>query len=96
MINEDILICDRGASGHYCMSMDGMFNIQDIDEKVTVGNGNNMVATKVGSLRCCVIQLDGSTLDIVINKVKYLPDLCANLFSVNKAIMNGFDLSNEG
>jgi hypothetical protein len=23
------------------MSMDGMFNIQDIDEKATVGNGKN-------------------------------------------------------
>jgi hypothetical protein len=51
------------------MSMDGMFNIQDIDEKVTVGNGNKMVATKVGSLRRQVIQVDGSTLDIVINEV---------------------------
>jgi hypothetical protein len=78
------------------MSMDGMFNVQDINEKVTVGNGNKMVATKVGSLRHCVIQLDGSTLDIVINEVKYLPDVCANLFSVNKAIKNGFYLSNEG
>jgi hypothetical protein len=78
------------------MSMDGMFNIQDIDEKVTVGNGDKMVAKKVGSLRRRVIQLDASTLDIVINKVKYLPDLCANLFSVNKAIKNGFDLRNEG
>jgi hypothetical protein len=78
------------------MSMDGMFNVQDIDEKVTVENGNNIVATKVGSLRCRVIQLDGSSLDIVINEVKYLPDLCANLFNVNKALKNGFDLSNEG
>jgi hypothetical protein len=93
-MNADMWICDSGASGHYCMSMDGMFNTQDIDEKV--GNGNKMVATKVGSLRRCVIQLDSSTLDIVINKVKYLPDVCANLFSVNKAIKNGFDLSNEG
>jgi hypothetical protein len=76
--------------------MNGMFHVQDIDEKVTVGNGNKMVATKVGSLRCHVIQLDGSTLDIVINEVKYLPELCANLFSVKKAIKNGFNLSNEG
>jgi hypothetical protein len=32
----------------------------------------------------------------VINEVKYLPDVCANLFSVNKAIKNGFALSNDG
>jgi hypothetical protein len=55
-----------------------------------------MAATKVGSLRRRLIQLDGSTLDIVINEVKYLPDLCANLFSVNKAFKNGCRLSNEG
>jgi hypothetical protein len=79
------------------MSMDGMFNVQDIDEKATVGNGNNkMLATKVGSLRRRVIQVNGSTLDIVITEVKFLPDLCAKLFSVNNAIKNKFDLSNEG
>jgi hypothetical protein len=95
-IRGDIWICDSGASGHYCMSIEGMFDIQDIDEKITVGNGNKMVATKVGSLRRCVIQVDGTVLDIVINEVKYVPDSCANLFSVNKAIKNGFDLSNQG
>jgi hypothetical protein len=94
-IREDIWICDSGASGHYSMSIDGMFNIQDIDEKVTVENGEKMVATKVGSLRRCVIQVDGSTLDIVINDVKFLPELCANLFNVNKALKNGFKLSNK-
>jgi hypothetical protein len=77
------------------MSINGMFNIQDIDEKVTVGNGEKMVATKVGSLRRHVIQVNGSTLDIVINDVKFLPELCANLFSVIKALKNGFKFSNE-
>jgi hypothetical protein len=32
----------------------------------------------------------------VISEVKYLPDLCANLFSMNKALKDGFKLSNEG
>jgi hypothetical protein len=54
-----------------------------------------MVATKVGSLRRRVIQVKGSTLDIVINDVKFLPELCANLFSVNKELKNGFKLSNK-
>jgi hypothetical protein len=53
-----------------------------------------MVATKVGSLRRRVIQVDGSTLDIIINDVKFIPELCDNLFSVNKALKNGFKLSN--
>jgi hypothetical protein len=37
-ISKDIWICDGGASGHYSMSINGMFNIQDIDENVTVRN----------------------------------------------------------
>jgi hypothetical protein len=73
-----------------------MFNISGIDEKITVGNSNSMMATKVGSLKLCVVQLDGSVLDIKINKVKFVPKLCANLFSINKAIKNRFSHSNKG
>jgi hypothetical protein len=73
-----------------------MFNLKDIAETITVGNGNSMMAMKVGSLRRHVVQLDGSTLNIIINEVKYVPNLCANLLSINKAIKNGFNLSNNG
>jgi hypothetical protein len=73
-----------------------MFNLKDIAETITVGNGDNMTATKIGSLRRRVVQLNGSTLDITINAVKYVPNLCAYLFSINKAIKNGFNLSNNG
>jgi hypothetical protein len=41
-----------------------MFNVKDIPETITVGNGNSMTATKVGSLKRRVVQLNGSTLDI--------------------------------
>jgi hypothetical protein len=54
-LSDDIWICDSGACGHYCMSTEGMFNIRDIDEKITVGNDNSMTATKVGSLKRRVI-----------------------------------------
>jgi hypothetical protein len=50
-LSNDIWICDIGACGHYCKSLDGMFNLKDIKEKITVGNGNSMLATKVGSLK---------------------------------------------
>jgi hypothetical protein len=49
-----------------------MFNMSDIDEKITVGNGNSMTATKVGSLKRCVVQLDGSVLDIKSTKLSML------------------------
>jgi hypothetical protein len=84
-LSNDLWICDSRACGHYCKSIEGVFNLKDIAETITVGNGDSMSATKVGSLRRCVVQLNGSTLDITINEVKYVPNLCANLFSINKA-----------
>ena len=39
---------------------------------------------------------DGSTLEITIKEVKYDPNLCTNLFSINKATKNGFNLCNKG
>jgi gag-polypeptide of LTR copia-type len=95
-LSNDIWICDSGACGHYCKSIEGMFNLKDIAETITVGNGSSMMATKVGSLMRCIVQLNGSTLDIIINEVKYVPNLCANLHSINKAIKNGFNLRNNG
>jgi hypothetical protein len=95
-LSNNIWICDSGACGHYCKSIEGMFNLKDIAETITVGNGNSMTAAKVGSLRHCIVQLNGSTLDVTINEVKYVPHLCANLLSINKAIKNGFNLSNNG
>ena len=95
-LSNDIWICDSGACGHYCKSIEGMFDVKDIEEKITVGNGDSVMATKVGSLKRRVLQIDSSTLEITIKEVKFVPNLCANLFSINKAIKNGFNLSNKG
>jgi hypothetical protein len=46
-------------------------------------NDKNMTATKVGSLKCCAIQVDGSELDVTLQVVKYVPELWVNLFSIN-------------
>jgi hypothetical protein len=55
-----------------------------------------MKAIKVGSLKCHAIQLNGSSVDVTLKEVKYVPELWVNLFSISKAMKNGFDLSNKG
>jgi hypothetical protein len=55
-----------------------------------------LLAIKVGSLKCHVIQLNGSSVDVTLKEVKYVPELRVNLFSISKALKNGFDLSNKG
>jgi hypothetical protein len=55
-----------------------------------------MKAIKVGSLKCHVIQLNGSSVNVTLKEVKYVPELWMNLFSISKALKNGFNLSNKG
>jgi hypothetical protein len=54
-----------------------------------------MKAEKVGKLRRCTfnaIRKFESTLE----NVNFVPDLWINLFRINKAMMNGFIIGNEG
>jgi len=61
---DDIWICDSGASSHYCSSDRGMFDVKNINENICVGNGDFLNATKIGigSLKCRVIQMLESLL----------------------------------
>jgi hypothetical protein len=63
-----------------------LFHVKDNDERITVGNGENMRVREVGSLKYH---------DIILQEVKYLPDLWVNFFTISKALTNGFNLSNQ-
>jgi Reverse transcriptase (RNA-dependent DNA polymerase)/gag-polypeptide of LTR copia-type/Zinc knuckle len=93
--SNDTWIFDSGASCHYCQSMEGLTDVKDIDELIKIGNGGAMRACKTGNLNCEVTQLDGRKFVVTLNNVKYVPDICSNLFSLNKALRNGFKLSNN-
>ena len=69
-LTSDIWICDSGACGHYCNFKEGLFDTREINEEITIGNGKSMIAAKVGSLKCKVIQVDGSSLDVTLHEVK--------------------------
>jgi hypothetical protein len=43
-----------------------------------------------------VTQVNGEKLTITLNDVKYVPSLCVNLFSLNKALKKGFKVRNDG
>jgi hypothetical protein len=46
--DDDIWMCDSSASSYYCVSDRGMFDVIDINESIKIGNGNLLVATKIG------------------------------------------------
>jgi hypothetical protein len=93
---NDLWILDSGASCHYCRSVEGLTDVKEIDEFIKIGNGNSMKATKIGNLKYEVTQINGEKFRVTINNVKYVPSLCVDLFSLNKALKKGFKVSNDG
>ena len=95
--SENIYIGDSGASCHMVHSDEGMYDVKTIKERITIGNGNYIEAFKIGKKRGMIKLEDGSVMNIVLQNVKYVPDLAPyNLFSITQAISNGWSLGNEG
>ena len=92
---DNIWICDSGACGHYCISDKGIFNVKEISESIRAGNSDIMMATKVGTLKCQAIQIDGSGIDNSLHEFMHIPDLWVNLFSINQALKKGHKNSND-
>jgi Reverse transcriptase (RNA-dependent DNA polymerase) len=76
-------------------SLKGVSNTVDINVDVKMGNGSVAKATKKGTFRGTVKQLDGEEIQVCLD-VKYVPDLWCNLFSIGTALHKGWKLSNEG
>jgi hypothetical protein len=94
--SSDIRILDSGATCHYCWSVEGLTDVKEIDESIKIGNGDSMKATKIGNLKCEVSKIDGKKLTVTLNDIRYVPNLCVNLFSLNKVLKKGFKVSNDG
>jgi hypothetical protein len=55
-----------------------------------------MKSTKIGNVKCDVTQINGEKFTVSLNDVKYVPNLCVNLFSLNKALKKDFKINNDG
>ena len=65
---------------------DGMFNTTDINEQVKVENSTKMTATKIVKWRGVIEQKDGTDKNIVLDKVKLVPELWTDLFSIGSLL----------
>jgi hypothetical protein len=54
-VDNEIWIGDSGASCHYCNDDERLYEYKTISEKITVGNGNIMIAKTIGKLRCGIL-----------------------------------------
>jgi hypothetical protein len=59
---------------------EGMFDVTVISSPVKIGNGVVLMATKINKRRVTAIQADGTSLDLILEDYKYVPDLWVNPF----------------
>ncbi|CAJ1945008.1 unnamed protein product [Cylindrotheca closterium] len=87
---------DSAASTHMCNDDTNLYDYDVIREEIKVGSGKTIVATKIGKLKLRVKQTNGKVIMMVLTKVKFVPELWCNLFSLTAAMDKGFDLGNQG
>lgn len=81
-----ISVADSAASSHMTSSLDGMFDLEDYQVPVTVGNKMKLYSEKRGKYKGLVTQANGTTMEMGLKNVLYVPGLLYNLFSITKAI----------
>ena len=95
-LSDNTWLGDTGASCHMRFNEDGMTEMEQIDEKITIGNGKSMVATKVGKWKGSILQENGELVSVVLNKVKVVPELWTNLLSIGVCMKEGWNIGNKG
>ena len=80
--NKHTWIADSGATVHMCNDIDGMFDLEDANITISVGDGRKMTTMKVGKYRGTIIDAEGRKTKITLTNVSYVPELMVNLFSL--------------
>ena len=73
-----------------------MSDIKNSSCQAKIGSGQQMSSTVIGTKHVMAIHKDGTRQELKLVDCRYVPELWVNLFSVNKALTNGFKLSNNG
>jgi len=95
VLTEHTWIADSGATCHITNLLEGMFDVCDIKESVTIGTGRVTYATKCG--KCCgKFHTPEGKREVILSEVRYVPGFYVKLFSVTRAMKNGARAISEG
>ena len=90
--SKNTWIADSGATTHMCNSLEGMFDLKDVNISISVGDGRKMTTVKVGKFKGDLVDLEGNTTKVVLTEVSYVPELMVNLFSLTAAMERNFSV----
>ena len=95
-MEEWIWIGESVASCHMANDETGMFKVETIQAEITIGNRKPLMAKKIGKLKLDIMQKDGSSREVTLTGVKYVPQLFCKLFSITKALEKGLNIGSDG
>ena len=83
---RDQWIGDSGATHNITNSKKGLYNVRDTKYKVMIGNGTEIDVSAIGDLGMKIKNKNGSTCDITLRDVSYIPEFLCNLRSLTYSI----------
>jgi hypothetical protein len=93
---DNIWICDSGASSHYCSSDRGICDVKNINENIHAGNGDFLKATKIGSLKSAeLFKLMDLTLTSFFTMLSLFQTFGLTYLVFNQALKKGHMISND-
>lgn len=86
-------IIDSGATDHMSCERSYFKSLRYLDSPIAVTVGGNKIiwATGIGEIHC--VRSETSTSKFILKDVLFVPELCANLFSVSSAESKGSEIS---
>jgi Zinc knuckle len=90
--NRNLWVGDTGAKCHMVCDDSNLFNYESVHDEVVVGDGRPLRVTKIGKLKVNFANSSGKSSDFIMEKVKFVPSLRMNLFSLVVGIKKGWKL----
>ena len=92
-----IWIADTGATDHTTFSQDGMINLHKSEAGMVASNGQRIEQTACGDIPCLYINNkdNNNNMRITISQAQVSPANKFNLFSMNKAMKSGWNLTGD-
>ncbi len=95
-MSKDFYVADTGSSAHVTNSTVGLVNVREVYHEIMVGDGTTLKSSLIGDKILRYKTPEGKSIRIVLQNVKYSPDMCTNLFSLLTVVDNGWKLYNDG
>ena len=73
--------------------LEGMFDLQDVNISIAIGDGKKLTTTKIGKYRGTIMDSEGNPRKITLTNVSYVPELKVNLFSLTTVMEKNFSVT---